>query len=142
MKKIITVLLIFLIFRVSLAAESESAFCMNKVQGQQLQVADMWLVYTHNLGGNPVLGQFYKCGYPSLDENALTMTEIEIFLNDYGNKLRMGEGNYFLLKQNSSFFILSVNRTSEKLFFKLKNLNEIIHQKDFIYIMIPKKEST
>ena len=133
--------MLFFIFSINsiTATESEDAFCMNKLQGQSLQVADMWLVYTHNLGGNPVLGQFYKCGYSSLEENALTMTEIERFLNNYGNKLRMGEANYFLLKQNASFFILSVNRTSEKLFFKLKNLDEVITSKDFIYIMIPQK---
>ncbi len=142
MKNLIAILSLMFTLNSISADENEGGFCMNAYQGQLLQVADMWLVYTHNLGGNPILGQFYKYGYSSLEENALTITEIEIFLNNYSNKLRIGEGNYFLLKQKSSFFILSVNRTDGKLFFKLKNLEEVITSKDFIYIMIPKKEST
>lgn len=138
MKKII-LLWFILIIESATAAETEEAFCINKVQNQHLQIADIWLVYTHNLDKNPVLGQFYKYGYSSLEENSLTMSEIEIFLTNYGTKLRFGPWNYFLLKQNGLFFILSVERTEEKLFFQLKTLDELITQQAFIYIMIPQK---
>lgn len=139
MKNLITIL--FLIFTLNsiTAAENEGAFCMNKLQGQTLQIADMWLVHTNNLKNNPILGQFYKFGHTSLEANALSMQEIELFLTNYSDKLRFGEGNYFVLKQNNNFFILSVNRTEEKLFFEIKNLDEVITSQYFIYIMIPKK---
>ena len=143
MKKTITILLIFLTFGTLKATEPEEAFCLNKVLNQDLQIADMWLIYTHNLDGNQISGQFLKYGVSlSLEENSLTEEQIKEFITSYGEKFRIGSGNYFLLKQNNSLFIYPVNRTDKGLISEIKNLNEVITSQDFIYIMIPKKEST
>jgi hypothetical protein len=142
MKKTITLLLIFLTFGISKATEPEDGFCLNKAQGQDLQVVDIWLVYTSSLKNNPVLGQFLKFGTKaSLEANALTEMQAEEFILSYSEKFKIGLGNYFLIKKNNSFFILSINRQDKKLFFELKSLDEVITSENFIYIMIPKKES-
>lgn len=142
MKKITTLLWALLIFGVSTATEPESGFCLNKVQNQDLQIADIWLVYTSSLKNNPVLGQFLKFGTKaSLEANAITEMEAEEFILSYSEKFKMGTGNYFLIKKNSSFFILSVNRIDKKLTYEIKDLSEVITSENFIYIMVPKKES-
>lgn len=137
-----TLSLIFTINSIT-ATEPEDGFCLNKLQGQDLKIADIWLVYTHSLDKNPVSGQFLKYGFATLEENALTIPEIDFFLTNYGTNLRFGEGNYFLLKkENGSIVILAIDREDKTFSFKEKSLYEVILQKNFIYIMIPKKEPT
>jgi len=137
-------LIIVLMFIVSDAfAQNLDPFCISCENKKPTSIADIWLVSTVGLNGNPVAGQFHRLG-ANLKFAAMTTTEIDSFIADNGDQLRIGSGNYFVTSnQNGTFSLLLVERVNGSFIKKSKSIYETIENDGvgFMFIIIPHRAS-